>query len=129
VLRDRFGLADATFAFPYGTRNLGFSGPELSAAAREAGVLCSLTTEDDLVTPDVDPFDWGRFTAEGDDTPVTLSAKLDGWYTAVRNVWRSVRRGKRTTSTAPQPNPRLHVFQPGACESTDMNRATIPFQS
>ncbi|HUG92329.1 MAG TPA: hypothetical protein VML55_15930, partial [Planctomycetaceae bacterium] len=79
---------DATFAFPYGTKHLGFSGPDLSAAARDAGVLCSLTTEDELVTPGVDPFDWGRFTAEDVAPPVTLAAKLDGWYTAARTLWR-----------------------------------------
>lgn len=90
VLRDKFGLTDATFAFPYGTKHLGFSGPELSSAAREAGVLCSLTTEDELVMPGGDPFDWGRFTAEDTDTAATLSAKLDGWYTAARSLWRRI---------------------------------------
>ena len=129
VLRDRFGLTDATFAFPYGTRHLGFSGPELSAAAREAGVLCSLTTEDELVTPQVDPFEWGRFTAEDDDTAATLSAKLDGWYTAVRSIWRGVRGLKsQITSTRSQTNHKLQVFKPEAHESPDLNRTTIPIQ-
>ena len=99
VLRDKFGLTDATFAFPYGTKHLGFSGPELSHAAREAGVLCSLTTEDELVTPGCDPFDWGRFTAEDTDTAATLSAKLDGWYTAARSLWRRIRGPRQVAST------------------------------
>jgi peptidoglycan/xylan/chitin deacetylase (PgdA/CDA1 family) len=100
ALRERFGLADATFAFPYGTKHLGFSGPELAAAAREAGVLCSLTTEDELVTPGSDPFDWGRFTAEDTDTAATLSSKLDGWYTAVRSLWRRLHGARVFVSNA-----------------------------
>ncbi|MEX0701757.1 MAG: polysaccharide deacetylase family protein [Planctomycetales bacterium] len=91
VLRQKFGLEDATFAFPYGTKRLGFSGPPLSDVARDAGVLCALTTEADPVHPADDPFDWGRFTAEHSDTGATLAAKLDGWYGAARNVWRKLR--------------------------------------
>ncbi|MBW3540799.1 MAG: polysaccharide deacetylase family protein [Planctomycetes bacterium] len=97
VLKSRFGLNDATFAFPYGTRDLGYSGPVLSAAAGRAGCLCSLTTEDELVTPNIDPFDWGRFTAEDSDTPWTLAAKLDGWFSAARRMWRAAT-GRRSTS-------------------------------
>jgi len=78
-LRAEFGLETATFAFPYGTRRLGFSGPLLSAAVREAGALCSLTTESQLVALNSDPFDWGRLTAHGHDTAATLAAKLRGW--------------------------------------------------
>ncbi|MEX2287759.1 MAG: polysaccharide deacetylase family protein [Planctomycetaceae bacterium] len=80
VLRCRFGISQATFAFPYGTRKHGFSGPLLSEAVRKTGAICSLTTESTLVRPGDDSFDWGRFTAERDDTAATLAAKLDGWY-------------------------------------------------
>jgi peptidoglycan/xylan/chitin deacetylase (PgdA/CDA1 family) len=85
-LRERFGLQEATFAFPSGTKSCGFSGGELAVAAREAGLLCALTTERELVLPTSDPFDWGRFTAESCDTAATLAGKLSGWYGALRAV-------------------------------------------
>lgn len=91
VLKSQLGYDDATFAFPYGTKHLGFSGPVLSAAARRAGVLCSLTTERECVLPESDPFDWGRFTAEESDTAATLGVKLTGWFERIRNTWRRVR--------------------------------------
>jgi peptidoglycan/xylan/chitin deacetylase (PgdA/CDA1 family) len=91
VLRAALGLTDVPFAFPYGTRRTGFSGPLLADAARRAGVTCGLTTEEDLVAAGSDPFDWGRFTVRQSDTPRTLAAKLDGWYTRVRDCWRTVR--------------------------------------
>jgi peptidoglycan/xylan/chitin deacetylase (PgdA/CDA1 family) len=99
VLQRRLGLADATFAFPYGRRHLGFCGPALAAAASAAGVLCGLTTESQLVLPRSDVFEWGRFTAEQADTAATLAAKLDGWYSLFRDAWRRLRR--RATSAAP----------------------------
>ena len=89
-LRSQFGMEDATFAFPYGTRRLGFSGPVLAGAAKQAGVLCSLTTEEDLVPSHSDPFDWGRFTVSESDNGATLAGKLDGWYSLLRNVWQTV---------------------------------------
>jgi peptidoglycan/xylan/chitin deacetylase (PgdA/CDA1 family) len=93
VLRHRFGISRPTFAFPYGTRKLGYSGPTLSPAVKRAGAACALTTESTLVGPGDDPFDWGRITAEGDDTAMTLAAKLDGWYGRVMS---GVRTWKKT---------------------------------
>ena len=92
VLEQRFEVRNPTFAFPYGTKHLGFSGPPLSHAARRAGVCCALTTEADLVRPGSDPFDWPRHTATAQDTAATLAAKLDGWYGLLRDTWRTVRR-------------------------------------
>jgi peptidoglycan/xylan/chitin deacetylase (PgdA/CDA1 family) len=90
TLRSRFGLADATFAFPYG-----LTGPDLTAAARRAGLLCSLTTQGMLVRPGSDPFTWGRFAVEEIDTAATIAAQLDGWCTLARNSWqRLLRKGK-----------------------------------
>lgn len=80
LLRDRFGLPNATFAFPFGRRHLGYSSDELLAAVRTTGVLCALTTECELVDPKADPFGWGRFNAYEWDTAATLAAKLGGWY-------------------------------------------------
>jgi peptidoglycan/xylan/chitin deacetylase (PgdA/CDA1 family) len=82
ALRGRFDLAAATFAFPFG-----HCSQELTKQARDAGVLCALTTCDQLVAPCSSPFDWGRFSAEPYDTAATLAAKLDGWYSALQSVW------------------------------------------
>jgi peptidoglycan/xylan/chitin deacetylase (PgdA/CDA1 family) len=85
VLREQFGVADATFSFPYG-----HWGPELAAALRQTGVLCGLASDTRLVTPRSDPLRWGRFGATEFDTPNTLAAKLDGWYSFAQDIWRSV---------------------------------------
>ena len=90
TLHDRFGVASPTFSFPYG-----FHDPALTAAAREAGVVCGLTAECGLADPLSDPFSWGRFGGTDLDTPRTLAAKLDGWYTASRDLYRRARGGFR----------------------------------
>jgi peptidoglycan/xylan/chitin deacetylase (PgdA/CDA1 family) len=86
VLHRRFGLTDATFAFPYGIVE-----PSLCAAARRAGVLCSLTTETALVEPGSDQFAWGRFGIDQGDSAGTIAARLDGWYSLARSAWQRVR--------------------------------------
>jgi peptidoglycan/xylan/chitin deacetylase (PgdA/CDA1 family) len=83
VLRTRFGLTDATFAFPFGIVE-----PALVAAARRAGLLCALSSRDQLNPPHSDPFTWGRLTAEESDTDSILATKLDGWYSRARGAWR-----------------------------------------
>lgn len=92
VLQEKFGLSNATFAFPYGTVSLGYAGGELSQVARDAGLLCSLTTEHGVNRPDSDPFLWRRFPAEQFDTASTLAAKLNGWYCILRELSYSFRR-------------------------------------
>lgn len=86
VLRERFGLPDVTFAFPFG-----YFGPKMVAAAREAGAKCALTAEPKTVGPRDDPFAWGRFNVGRFDTPATLMLKLNGWYSMLRNAWRRLR--------------------------------------
>lgn len=81
ILRSRFGVDQVMFAFPFGSPALGFAGGALARAAREAGVVCGLTTESVLIDPRSDPFHWGRFNAFAWDTSATLAAKLAGWYT------------------------------------------------
>ncbi len=108
VLRQRFGIESATFAFPWGRRNRGFAGKPLSDAARQSGVLCALTTESELVQPSDDRFDWGRFTAAQTDTAATLAAKIDGSYTRTRNLWREAVRpaaGRRRQSSVCRVDP------------------------
>ncbi len=80
VLKKMFGRSDVSFAFPYGTPHLGFTDNALTAAAREAGVRCALTTRGTLVKPADSPFAWGRFTVFPWDSSATLAAKLGGWY-------------------------------------------------
>ncbi len=90
-MAERFGLSGVTFAFPYGVRSAGFCAPELVAAARRT-VLCSLTTEPELVNPTGDPYTWGRFNVEQADSGAAIAAFLDGWYSLARDAWRSLRR-------------------------------------
>lgn len=93
ALKRRFGLADATFGFPYGIAD-----SELSAAVRDAGLLCGLTTRGGLVQPHSDPFSWGRFAVEEVDTASTIAAQLDGWGRLARKSWkRAEREGSRSS--------------------------------
>jgi len=78
VLRDRFGIERPAFAFPYGGAS-----QELADAAKQFGVVCSLTTRSRRVYPGDDEYQWGRFWAADEDTPAVLAAKLSGWYTTV----------------------------------------------
>lgn len=89
-LRDELGIAEATFAFPYGTKRLGFSGPALARVVRETGFRCSLTTEATLGRIDGDPFDWGRFQVDQGDSAAIIAGKLSGWYEWLRDSGRQV---------------------------------------
>jgi peptidoglycan/xylan/chitin deacetylase (PgdA/CDA1 family) len=92
ILAATFGLSEVMFAFPYGARYAGFADPELATAAKLAGVNCGLTTECSLIDSKSDPFAWGRFNAFEWDTPATLVAKLDGWYTWAAQLKQAVKR-------------------------------------
>ena len=89
TLRD-FGVEAPTFSFPFGSVS-----DSLRRIAQAAGLRCCLTTDCQLVRPDDDPFAWGRFGAEEYDTPATLSAKLNGWYSWSQNLWRGVKQRLR----------------------------------
>jgi peptidoglycan/xylan/chitin deacetylase (PgdA/CDA1 family) len=78
-MRANFGLTEMTFAFPFG-----YTEPALADAARQAGLLCGLTTREQLVDPAGDPFAWGRFEVDEADTPATIAACLSGWEAVVR---------------------------------------------
>lgn len=101
-LETDFGVQKPTFAFPFGTRRLGYCSEELIAAARAIGVQCALHSDSGVVAVESDPFSWGRFTVEHFDTSATLAAKLNGWHDAVRSAARAgaqlVRAVKRTFS-------------------------------
>jgi peptidoglycan/xylan/chitin deacetylase (PgdA/CDA1 family) len=89
-LRNRFGVSQATFAFPFGMVKDGFAGGAMSKAARDSGLQCALSTEPELVCRHQDPFSWGRFPAEQHDTAATLAAKLGGWTSALRGMKRAI---------------------------------------
>jgi peptidoglycan/xylan/chitin deacetylase (PgdA/CDA1 family) len=100
-LRRRFGIEQATFAFPYGDTNLGFAGPDLTAVARDLGVLCALTTDAGIVRAHDDRFAWCRWMPEDFDTGASLAAKLGGWY----DVWRRTGQAGRAMLLPIQPRP------------------------
>ena len=82
-LHTELGLKRPTFSFPYGGND-----PDLRAVCRELNVRCALTTEGELVRPESDVMAWGRFGAEEYDTGGTLAARLGGWFSLARAVWR-----------------------------------------
>jgi glycosyltransferase involved in cell wall biosynthesis/peptidoglycan/xylan/chitin deacetylase (PgdA/CDA1 family) len=95
-LQRRFALAEAPFAFPFG-----FADDELVAVARESGVLCALSDENELNSPASDRHCWGRVIVEQGDTAAMLAAKIDGWYSFLRRVW--LRAWRRTAARAGRP--------------------------
>lgn len=94
TLRSRFGIDHPMFAFPYGSRRLGFVTSAMIQAVADAGASCALTTEPELATAGSDPMDWGRFNVESRDTPAVLAAELQGW----RCLWRRVAKQRLTTA-------------------------------
>lgn len=91
-LAKRFGIRHPTFAFPYGTVELGYTAPDLVAGVHASGAICALTTDRHAVTLDSDPYQIGRFIAEDFDTPLSLQFKLSGWYSGLRSIWQSCKR-------------------------------------
>ena len=119
VLRDALGVEQASFAFPFGHYDA-----DMVAVARDAGVLCSLTTEPSLVSPQADPFSWGRFTVVQSDTASTLVMKLSGWYTVWRRACRCV--GWPYRAARASFGPQNARRQPTANQATKSNEAVAP---
>jgi peptidoglycan/xylan/chitin deacetylase (PgdA/CDA1 family) len=90
VLKARFGVERATFAFPFGIAEAA-----LVEAVRQAGAVCALSTRPELVRPGSDPFAWGRFGVGEADSAASIAARLDGWYDLARGAWRRLG-GRRT---------------------------------
>lgn len=107
VLRDRFGVRQPTFAFPYG-----LAGADMMEVARQSGLSCALTTRAAIIRPGSDPFGWGRFAVEQGDTAATIAAQLDGWCSLARQTWR---RGERRTLSSLRPLPRRAVPRADSC--------------
>ncbi len=81
VLRDRFGIENPAFAFPFGAADT-----ELLEITRDAGVRCALTTAHRRVGTTDGEFGWSRFNVLNSDTPAVLAAKLSGWYASVAAI-------------------------------------------
>lgn len=107
-LRRRLSIKQPTLSLPYGIVREGFAGPTYYETARQMGLSCCLTTEEEVVDGNRSPFGWGRFIAEQNDSAGTLSVKLDGWRDRMRNIWRRLR-GRSLSSSSlidvPQPMP------------------------
>ena len=99
-LRGEYDLENVPFAFPFGSPERGFAGPELVAAVKRTSVVCGLTTDPVLVDMSGDSFCWGRFNAFSWDTCRTLAAKLDGWYSWAPGAKRTVQKLCSRSSTA-----------------------------
>lgn len=93
IVRDRFGVSDVSFAFPFGCPYRGFASEGLVEQAKLAGVTCSLTTEAIPVDLAADPYHWGRFNAFPWDSAASLAAKIEGWYEWAPRLRRRVSRG------------------------------------
>jgi peptidoglycan/xylan/chitin deacetylase (PgdA/CDA1 family) len=89
-LRDELGIFESTFAFPYGSKKLGFSGVELARVVRELGFECGLTSDGELARIDEDRFDWGRFQVDQGDSAGVLAGKLSGWFGWLRDSGRNL---------------------------------------
>ena len=92
IVRDRFGVREVSFAFPFGCPYRGFASETLVEQAKLAGVSCSLTTEAVPVDFHADPFHWGRFNAFSWDSAASLAAKIEGWYEWAPRLRRRVSR-------------------------------------
>lgn len=101
ILRTRFGATNMTFAFPFGRRAEGFVSDELVSAARNAGVICGLSTDGAAIDPAADPFSWGRFTVYDWDTSATLAAKIGGRYGWVERLRSWTHRSHVTSDRKP----------------------------
>ena len=93
ILREDYGLETVPFAFPYGVVRLGYAGGELSRKAAGLGLTCAFSTEPDLVDRTDDRYCLGRFSAYPWDTPRSLAAKLNGWFSWVPKAQQLLSRG------------------------------------
>jgi hypothetical protein len=133
-LRERFGVERPTFAFPYGTVELGYTSPDLVAEAAAAGVVCCMTTDRQVVTRDTGPFQLGRFIVQEYDTPVSLQLKLSGWYSLARQAWQGIKHammpwrwGSKTArpSNAPDSSRSASTVDRSASASMSSTRPTV----
>ncbi len=93
ILREEYGLDAIPFAFPYGVVRLGYAGGELSRKISVLNVTCAFSTEPELIDRSDDRYCLGRFSAYPFDTPRSLAAKLNGWFSWIPKVQQLLSRG------------------------------------
>jgi peptidoglycan/xylan/chitin deacetylase (PgdA/CDA1 family) len=103
-LETKLDIRQPTFAFPFGVKRLGFASAAMARVARELGMQCSLNTDPELARLSDDPFTWGRFNVDDQDTAATIAGKLSGWFSLLRETTRSVAKLFRAP---PTPSPAL----------------------
>ena len=77
ILRARVGDV-AAYAYPYGSRRLGFVPPSYVRAVADAGYTLAVTTDLGRVTPTTDSYLLPRVEAHGVDSPAVIRAKALG---------------------------------------------------
>jgi glycosyltransferase involved in cell wall biosynthesis/peptidoglycan/xylan/chitin deacetylase (PgdA/CDA1 family) len=90
-LQEHFDISPAALAFPHGICN-----PAMIEVARQVGVSSTFSTRARLNSLNSDPLNWRRFSVETHDTAASLAGKLSGWYTAVVDQLRVIRRATET---------------------------------
>jgi peptidoglycan/xylan/chitin deacetylase (PgdA/CDA1 family) len=91
MLSTEFGIENPHFSFPFGANERA-----MQRAVRDAGMSCAFTTNCGNVHRDDNPYRWSRLGAEQWDSPLTLAAKIDGWFEHLRNQWRLKRPFRRS---------------------------------
>lgn len=89
ILKQKLGIDQPLFSYPFGNPDLGFNNAQLAGVARSLGCRCGLQVGNGLVRPTTDIFQWSRFDVASGDTGRSLAGKLDGWSERLRNVRRS----------------------------------------
>jgi len=112
LLQGQFGVLKPTLAFPHG-----ITSPALVAVSREAGVVCALSTQPDLISLSSDPLCWGRFSVESHDTAATLAGKLSGWYTTLTRLMRPAQR--QAANRNPPRNPTVTELPIDSCDPSN----------
>lgn len=119
VLRRRFGIVRPSFSLPFGICE-----PHWPSLLPGTGVRCCMTTACQLVTPADDIYNWGRFGAEQFDSPLTLSAKLDGWFSYGQRIWRKLRGRAQPAEDAVRSDSYVRTASCGAMATQRASRGT-----
>ena len=112
-LAREFGIVRPTFSYPYGLVD-----DWLAGVVAASGCRCGLTTESRLIRPGDDPFWWGRFGAEDNESAGMLLGKLSGWFEAARGCWRGATRQPTARRIATKPITAQRAAELAETEST-----------
>lgn len=118
ILREKFGVAEPSFAFPFG-----YFDDELIEVVRQAGLTSGLTVDDRLIRGHSDPIGWGRLTAYDWDTPATLAAKREGWQRRLLSPYRGCKRIVRQLAWRNSGENLVQTFKPSVLRTKDTSPA------